>query len=92
MLRPGGNPGVFCIFTIYKTMYIDAVTVENTISSNGSGPKGRGFESRHFDRKPSENQGSGGFRYVPLNSVIVFYNVQYMLHHNELYIVATWHQ
>ena len=48
----------------------------------GSGPKGRGFESRHFDTKPSESKGSGGFCYVPLQTVTDFYNVQYNVPYN----------
>ena len=63
-------------------MHKNAVNIENTIWLDGSGPKGRGFESRHFDRKTSQDQRLRGFRYASLVSIKDFYNVQYNVHHN----------
>jgi hypothetical protein len=57
-----GKPWAFCNV---RVMYKNAVSVDFTTWSDGSGPKGRGFESRHFDRKTSQDQRLRGFLYVP---------------------------
>jgi len=68
-------------------MYKCPETVENKELTNGSGPKGRGFESRHFDRKTSEDQGFRGFLSVSLLFVLDRYNVHYNVQYNEHYNV-----
>ena len=65
-------------------MYNCLPSVDNTGLSNGSGPKGRGFESRHFDRKPRKNKASGVF--LMFRKVHYCFSIMYTTMYTTMYI------